>query len=379
MKRKFFVYVLSIAVLCGSSFVLVSAQKSKGKTSKSTATIKTKPAETADPLLAALPLSDAVVSIDVGKLLNEFIPKILSESPDKLTKFNAELDKIKSQSGFDLRQIDKIVAGFRFVRTAPTKLNVEAVALGKSSYDANALVMGGKLIAKGRFKEEKYANKTITLFDLSGLKDKAAEAIKGVGQNEDPNRQNTQSTTPSMLDGIVNMILGQNLSEVAVVPIDDKTLAIGKLSSVKAALDTKVKSKATNVVINALAKQNVNALVWFGGNVPKDVSQLLDIEDELAVRLDSIKQVYGSIGMSETNYEIVLTARATDNVNAKKLLDIILTLKQLGGGFLQGRNDELSKMGAGLLETLKLSNVGKDVNLRIEMKQSDVNGLLKLF
>jgi hypothetical protein len=175
------------------------------------------------------------------------------------------------------------------------------------------------------------------------------------------------------------MILGQNLSEVAVVPIDDKTLAIGKLSSVKAALDTKVKSKATNVVINALAKQNVNALVWFGGNVPKDVSQLLDIEDELAVRLDSIKQVYGSIGMSETNYEIVLTARATDNVNAKKLLDIILTLKQLGGGFLQGRNDELSKMGAGLLETLKLSNVGKDVNLRIEMKQSDVNGLLKLF
>ena len=378
MKRKFFVYVLSVAVLCGSTFVF-EANAQKSKTSKSTATGKTKQAETTDPLLAALPLSDAVVSVDVKRILNEFVPKVLSESPDKLERFNAELDKIKTQSGFDLRQIDKIVVGLRLVRTAPTKLNVEAVALAKSAYYANALVTGGKLIAKGKFKEEKYANKTITLFDLSSLKEKAAEAVKGAEKNEDPNQQSTQNTTPSLLDRVVNMILGQNLSEVAVVPIDDKTLAIGKLSSVKAALDTKAKSKAANVAINALAEHNTNAVIWFGGNVPPKISQLLEIENDFAKQLDSIRQLYGAVGMNETNYEIVLTARAKDNLNAKNLYDLVQFLKQFGGGFLQGRSDELSKMGAGLLETLKTSNVGKDVNLRIEMKQSDVNGLLKLF
>lgn len=371
---------MSFTVLCGSIFVFdANAQKGKSKTSKSTASIKTKPTITADPMLSALPLSDVIVSIDVKRLLNEFIPKVLSESPDKLAKFNAELDKIKTQSGFDLRQIDKIVAGLRFVRTAPMKINVETVALAKSSYDANILITGGKFLAKGKFKEEKYANKTITLFDLSGLKDKAVEAIKGDDKQADPNQPNNQNTTPSMPDRVMNMILGQNLSEIAVVSIDDKTLAIGKLSSVKAALDTKAKSKATNVVINALAKQNENAVIWFGGNVPENVSLLLDIDNDFAKQIDSIKQLYGSIGMSETNYEIVLTARAADKLNAKNLHDIVLFLKQFGGSLLQGRNDDLSKMGASLLETLKTSNVGKDVHLKIEMKQSDVNGLLKLF
>jgi hypothetical protein len=331
--------------------------------------------------MAALPKSDAVVSIDVKRLLNEFVPKILSESPDKLAAFNAQLDKIKAQAGgLDIRQIEKIVAGFRFTRTAPTKVSVETIVLAKSSYNAEMLIAGGKMVAKGKFKDEKFAGKTITLFDLTSLKDKAAEAIKGKTETTtDQNQQNAQPEQPSFMDKVVNVILGQNMSEVAVVAIDDKTLAIGKLESVKSALSAKTSKVAANAAINQLAMKNTNAVLSFGGNVPNKVSELLEVENDFAKQLDSIKQLYGSMGMSEANYEVVLTARAMDAANAKNIFDVLQFFKQFGSGFLQNRTDELSKIGVGLLGNLQTKNEGKDVHLKIEMKQSDVNGLLKLF
>lgn len=386
MNKKVFTIVLSFIVLCANFFVSnTNAQRTKSKTTKVAATNKTTVA--VDPLLAALPKSDAVVSIDVKRLLNDFVPKLLSESPEKLAAFNAQLDKIKAQTGgLDVRQFEKIVAGFRFLRTAqtkssPAKLNVETVMLVKSSFNADMLIAGGKMVAKGKFKEEKFAGKTITLFDLTALKDKAAEAVKEkTGTTADPNTQSNQNETLSFVDKIANVILGKDLSQVAVVSIDDKTLAIGKLTSVKSALSAKTgKVAATNAAINELAMKNPNAIVSFGGNVPSKVSELLEVENDFAKQLDAIKQLFGSVGMSETNYELVLTARAIDAANAKNIFDVLQFFKQFGSGFLQNRTDDLSKIGVGLLGGLQARNEGKDVHLKIEMKQSDVNGLLKLF
>jgi len=378
VNKKVFALVLAFTVLCMSVFVFdVNAQKGKPRAPRTT--LKTK---AVDPMLGALPQSDIVVSIDVKRLLNEFIPKLLSESPDKLALFNAQMDKIKSESGFDLRQIERIVAGLRLIRTSPTKLNVEAVALAKSSYNANAIISGGKMVSNGKFKEEKYAGKTIVLFDLSAIQKDAAEAIKGdTQQPADPNQPNAQPQNKSFVDKLIDTILGQDLKEVAVTAIDEKTIAIGKLSSVKAMLDVKTGAKSTNAAINNLALKNPNAVVSFGGNVPEKVSALIDDNtgNEFLNQLDAIKQLYGSIGMSAANYEVAVSARTINATKAKELFDVLQFLKQFGGGFLQGRNDELSKIGAGVLEGLKTKNEGKDVHLKIEMKQSDINGLLKLF
>jgi len=369
---------LAFAVLFASIFVFdVNAQKTKPKTTR--ATPKTK--APTDPLIAALPQSDMVISVNVNRLLNEFVPKVLAESPDKLGKLNEQLEKIKSQSGFDLRKMERVVAGIRFVRTAPSKVNIEAVALAKSAYNPEGIISGGKVISKGKFKEEKYAGKNIVIFDLSGVRDQAVEAVKGGGAEPttDPNNAPAQTENKSMMDRIVDTILGGDLKEVAAVSIDDKTLAIGKLSSVKSMLDKKATVKPPNAAVNELALKNPTAVLSFGGNVPDNVSKLIDFDNEFAKQLDAIKQVYGSVGMSEANYEIALSARAINPTEAKNLFDVLQFLKQFGGGFLQGRNDELSKIGAGLLEGLKTKNEGKDVHLKIEMKQSDVNGLLKLF
>lgn len=360
--------------MCGNAFV-INAQKAKPKPKTAAATSKS--AVAVDPVMAALPPSDVVVSIDVKRLLNEFIPKLLSESPDKLAAFNAQLDGIKAKmGGLDIKQLEKVVAGLRFVPTGPKKFNVETVVLAKSTYPAETLIMGAKLVAKDKFKTEKHGAKTITVFDLSSLKDTAAGMMKD--KTGEPNQQGGAGAT-SFMDRVVGFILGQNLSEVAVVSVDDKTLAVGKLSSVKAALDAATTKKTTNAALNELATKNPNAVFSFGGNVPANVAELIGIEDDLANQINSIKQAYGSIGMSETNYELSFTARALTAKDAKGLFDLLEVLKSLGTGFLQNRNDELSKIGAGLIGGLKTRNEGKDIHLIIEMKQSDVNGLLKLF
>lgn len=396
-------------MLCGSVFVFdANAQKqTKAKTAQTNAASKTKTSITVDPLMSSLPPSDVVVAIDVKRLLNEFVPKILSESPDALAKFNAQLDMIKSLSGLDLRQFDKVVAGLHFIRNAPNKLSVETIAMAKSSYPAELLIGGAKLMAKDKFKLERYGNKTITVFDLSALKEKAAEAVKEKAEDDKdkveakdkaeadkdkieakdkteteeakPEQAGQEEKNDSLMDRIVSMILGQNLSEVAVVAFDDKTLAIGKLSTVKAALDSAAVKNTKNAAINELAMKNPGAVISFGGNVPENVSAFIDEENEFAKQLDSIKQVFGSLGMSGANYELALSARAINAKEAKNLHDVLGVLKSLGSGFLQGRNDQLSKVGAGLIEGLKTRNDGKDIHLKIEMKQSDVNGLLKLF
>jgi hypothetical protein len=374
VNKKFFAYILSFAVLCGSTFI-VDAQKAKPKPKTAVAS---KTAVAIDPMMAALPPSDVVVAIDVKRMLNEFVPKLLSESPDKLAKFNEQLDNIKAKmGGLDIRQLERVVAGLHFVRTAPKKINVETVLLAKSSYPAETLIMGAKLVSKEKFKMERHAGKTVTIFDLSALKEKAAEVVKD--KAVDPNQPNNQSTATSLMDTVVGFILGQNLSEVAVTSIDDKTLAVGKLSSVKAALDSVAAKKTGNAALNELATKNPNAVVSFGGNVPTNVAELIGVEDDLANQINSIKQAYGSIGMNATNYELALTARALTAKDAKALFDLLEVLKSLGTGFLQNRNDDLSKIGAGLIGGLKTKNDGKDIHLIIEMKQSDVNGLLKLF
>jgi hypothetical protein len=98
VNKKVFAIVLSLTVLCGSVFVFdANAQKqTKPKTAQTNTAGKTKTTVAVDPLMASLPPSDVVVAIDVKRLLNEFVPKLLSESPDTLAKFNAQTKPIRN-------------------------------------------------------------------------------------------------------------------------------------------------------------------------------------------------------------------------------------------------------------------------------------------
>jgi hypothetical protein len=218
------------------------------------------------------------------------------------------------------------------------------------------------------------------------LKEKAAEAVQKSEPQPSPSPNQTdgkqQENPPaekSIFDRIIGAILSQDMNELAVAPLDDKMLAIGKLSSVKAAINSSVAGRAKNAAVVRLASRNPSAIVSFGGNVPANLSTLLEVGGEFSKDIDSIRQLYGSIGLSSEFYDMNVSARAARVDHTKKLNDVVQLLKQLGGGYLQSRDDDFSKLGASLLQSLQIKHEGKDLHLKVEMKQTDVNALLKIF
>jgi hypothetical protein len=88
-----------LVVLC-SGFGSGSAQRKPA----------TNPAPAAD-ILSYLPASDGIALIDVRRLLNETMPRILAGDPAKLVLANAQIEKFKTRTGIDPRSFDRVVLG----------------------------------------------------------------------------------------------------------------------------------------------------------------------------------------------------------------------------------------------------------------------------
>src|ERR1700730_6316529 len=69
-----------------------------------------RPAPPAD-VLSFLPASDAVVVIDVHRLMTEALPRIFAGDPAKLAQANAEVEKFKVHTGIDPRTFDRVALG----------------------------------------------------------------------------------------------------------------------------------------------------------------------------------------------------------------------------------------------------------------------------
>ena len=52
-------------------------------------------------VLSYLPASDGIALIDVRRLMNETMPRILAGDPAKLAQANAEIEKFKMRTGID--------------------------------------------------------------------------------------------------------------------------------------------------------------------------------------------------------------------------------------------------------------------------------------
>ncbi|HEX9628794.1 MAG TPA: hypothetical protein VF961_02165, partial [Pyrinomonadaceae bacterium] len=117
-------------------------------------------------LLSSLPPSDAVALINVNRLLDEAMPKLLAENPARLAEVNNELANFKTQTGLDPRSFDQIALGFRYLYPAEGITKISTVALARGTFNAGAIVAAGRLAANGKYVEQKYLGKTIYIFTL---------------------------------------------------------------------------------------------------------------------------------------------------------------------------------------------------------------------
>jgi hypothetical protein len=301
----------------------------------------------APTLLSSLPPSDAVALINVNRVLDEALPKLLAENPAKLADITAEVAKFKAQTGLDPRSFDQIALGlsYRYPREGITMISTAALARG--TFNAGAMVAAGRLAANGKYVEQKYQGKTIYVFSLD--------------------RQ-------IRLFGLWDM----KVRDLAVAALDGNTLALGDLDAVHGVIDANKTHKRPNAELIALASRDPNAILGFGGNVsPKLLENLSLSNDSIARELTAVRQVYGTLGMTSTDLELMLAARTVDTYSAKNLGDTVEGLKQFGALFINRLSPVKGTLARSALNNLKITTVGNELQIRTAVAQSQVSPLMR--
>ena len=296
-------------------------------------------------LLASLPESDAVAQVKLNQLLTEAMPRILANNPAKLSEVNAGIDRFKDRTGLDARMFQQVALGVRFTYPSEGVTRLQTVALAKGSFSAAAMVAAGRVASNGKYREEKYQDKTIYIFSLD-------EQLR--------------------LLGLFDLRIG----ELAAVPLDTNTLALGDPTTVRRAIDASRQRKQVNTELIALANRDPNALIGFGSNVTEQLIENLDIGNApIATDLRTLRQVYGSVGATESDLQLFLAARAVNAQAARSLGDTLEGLKQFGAllvGRLSGAKGVLAKSA---LSNMKIVADANELQIRTSVAQADVGPL----
>lgn len=306
-------------------------------------------AATAGPL-NLLPPSDVVAFVNVKRLITEAAPKIFADNPTKLAEFNADIDKFRTQTGLDARSFSTIAVGLRYQSPAPGVTTADTVVIAQGTFNAGALVAAGRLASKGKYQEEKYNDATIYIFTI-----------------------NDQVTVA----GLMSM----RVKELAVTTLDTNTLVLGELPAVRATLDANRKRAAgINSDLVTLATRSPNALIGFSANVPPSVSQGVTIGnfDEISKLISSIRQAYGTIGTTNTGFDMMAVARTENATQAQSLSETLTALKQFGGVVAGQLPAETNKLAMNALDSLKIGAQGNETSIRLELQQADITTLMRV-
>ena len=337
MKNSFFKSLLVVLVFsCGVS-TIVFAQRNR-----TTAAAKQPPT-----LLSSLPPSDAVALVNVHRVLEEALPKLLAENPAKLAEVTAELAKFKSQTGLDPRSFDQIALSlsYKYPREGITK--VSTVALARGSFNAGAMVAAGRLAASGKYVEQKYQGKTIYVFGLD-------RQIRLLG------------------------VWDLKVRDLAVTALNGNTLALGDLESVHGVIDANLNRKYANADLIALASRDPDALFGFGGNISPALLENLSLSnDRVARELTAVRQVYGTLGMTTADLELTLAARTVDTYAAKNLGDTLEGLKMLGAFAINRLSAAKGVLAQSALDNLRITTQGNELQIRTAVAQSQVAPLIR--
>lgn len=296
-------------------------------------------------LMSSLPESDSVAQIKVNQLLNEAMPRILAGNPTKLAEANASIDRFKDRTGIDPRMFQQVALGVRFTYPAEGITKAQTVALANGSFSAAAMVAAGRVASNGKYREEKYQDKTVYIFTLD-------ENIKLLG------------------------LFDLKISELAAAPLDANILALGDPAGVRSVIDASRSRKRANAALIALANRDPNAVIGFGSNVTEQLVGNLDIGNApIAADLRTLRQVYGSVGTTQNDLQLFLAARAVNAEAAKNLGDTLEGLKQFGAllvGRLSGARGVLAKSA---LANMQIQSTANELQIRTTVAQAEIGPL----
>jgi hypothetical protein len=331
VKTRFLSIVFVVSLLAVGLFSVGVAQTRRGAA-----------ATTSQSLLAKLPTSDAVAQVNVKRVFSEALPKLLASNSSKLAEVESQIEQFKTRTSLDPRSFDELALGMKYSYPSAGVTKIGTVAVARGVFDTGAIVAAGKLATGGKYREEKYLGKTIYIFTLD-------QQVKLLG------------------------VLDLKITELAVTPLDANTLALGDAERVRNTVVASKEKRRLNAELIALATQDPNAIVGFGGNVSAQLLQNLRIGNEaIAKDLASVRQTYGSLGMSDKDLELLVAARTVDASSARSLGDTVEGLKQFGALFTNRLSGMRGVLARSALGNLKITTQGNELRIRTAVAQSDV-------
>jgi hypothetical protein len=296
-------------------------------------------------LLSSLPESDGVAQVKVQQLLNEAMPRILANNPAKLSEANASIERFKERTGLDPRMFEQVAIGARYTYPAEGITKVETVALANGSFSAKAMVTAGSIAANGKYREEKYQDKTLYIFTLD-------ETVKLLG------------------------LFDFRIGELAAAPLDNNILALGDPAAVRRAIDASRQRKKVNAELIALASRDPNAVIGFGSNMTEQLISNLDFGNAPIVDdLKKLRQVYGSVSTTTNDLQLFFAGRAVNAEAAQSLSDQLGTLKQLGAIFVMRLSGAKGVLAKSALSNMKIVSAANELQIRTSVAQAEVGPL----
>jgi hypothetical protein len=297
-------------------------------------------------LMSSLPESDAVAQVKMQQLLNEAVPRIFANNPTKLSEVNASIDRFKERTGLDPRMFQQVALGARFSYPSEGVTKVQTVAIANGTFSAAAMVAAGRVASNGKYHEEKYQDKTIYVFQVD-------ENLKLLG------------------------LFDVRIGELAAAPLDTNTLALGDPAGVRRVIDAGRSRKHANAELIALASKDPNAVIGFGSNVTEQLVGNLDIGNApIAADLRTLRQVYGSVGTTQSDLQLFLAARAVNAEAAKNLGDTLEGLKQFGALFVGRLSGAKGVLAKSALSNLKIVTDANELQIRTSVAQVEIGPLL---
>ena len=313
-------------------------------------------------LVAMLPASDGVITMDIQRFFSEAIPAVLASNKALRDDVFTKVSELREKTGIDLESFDHLAAGLKTEQVAEKKYNVLPVIIARGSSQSSGVITAAKTAANNKYKEESVNGKTMFIFSKKEV----------VAQPKPVNDAEKEDKKEAVIDSILSGIS----DEVAITAIDVNTVAFGDSGRVRALLEGK--SRIGSDVVKLLNRKEFG-VINFAAKLPAGLKDYLPKDnDELGISVDALEYIFGSMNVGDGVGTLSITGKTAKADQAIQLHDTLDVLQMLGGSLLGGSKREDQQLYARLIAAAKFSRKDAEISMDLVIPQKDIDMLVAI-
>jgi predicted flap endonuclease-1-like 5' DNA nuclease len=240
--------------------------------------------------LALLPPSDLVAVIDVGRVFEALLPKLMTLAPDEIAKLTKELEAFAAQTSVDLRQIKTAVIGVKLpvgnVKSARGAIILQGLELDPQKFAALLKAERGEL--------KTLTHQGKTFFLITPPKGKTTSGKTPTGKASASKAQPGQGAGSTAASSAAASL---GLDEIAFAMLDQGGVVAGDVASVKSVLDAQAGAgQNSNALLGeALNETSPSSWIRFAANLSDGFRQEVLKLGEIFQPLATVQVIAGSL------------------------------------------------------------------------------------